>query len=104
MNKQAEYQATWRKKNPNYQKIYNRQHTLVVGGKRIVVNKRTRPDTCEVCEMVGDYTGDRLSYHHWNDSNPHLGLWLCFMCHRMAEGVDRGLYTIYLKKKAEVNI
>ena len=36
-----------------------------VGGRlRVLVDKRTRPDTCEVCEMVGDYTGDRLSYHH----------------------------------------
>lgn len=100
MNKQAEYQPRWRERNPDYQKVYNRQHTFMVGGRRIVINKRPRPDTCEVCGKAVN----KLDYHHWDNNNPHLGLWLCWWCHRMAEGLDKGLHTTYFQRKAEVNI
>lgn len=58
-----------------------------INGKRtwIRVNKRPYPESCELCHNSG-----KLSWHHWNDSKPQIGLWLCFRCHQFAEGVDKG--------------
>ncbi len=59
--------------------------TVVDGKKTIVRNlsKRPRPDRCELC-------GDRpaKSYHHWDEDDPSVGLWLCFRCHMAAEVMD----------------
>jgi len=89
---------------PNYDKDrirnYARQHLLIINGKRVVINKRPRPNACEIC--VREIK--RLDYHHWNDTNPEWGLWLCPSCHNMAEGIDKDYHTIYLKLKAQVMI
>lgn len=59
-----------------------------IEGKLVVLTglrKRDYPYMCELCgrQMVG-----RLSYHHWIDCMPHIGLWLCRSCHLIAEAVD----------------
>lgn len=77
------------------QKEYNRQHSLTINGKRVRLNKRPRPNACEVCGIVVD----RLDYHHWDDEHPCLGLWLCLSCHKMAERIDKGLHITYLREK-----
>ncbi|MBU2060034.1 MAG: hypothetical protein KKB38_20155 [Gammaproteobacteria bacterium] len=79
-----------------YKKEYARKHVLMVNGKTTVVNKRPRPnDTCELCSRVVD----RLHYHHWDDGNPHLGVWVCSSCHKLCESVESGLHTKYLELK-----
>jgi hypothetical protein len=30
----------------------------------------------------------RLEYHHWDDSRPSMGIWMCYQCHRLAERID----------------
>ncbi len=83
----AEYQREWRVRNPvrfkehKYRyKLYSRQNYLngVKTPKRVVTNN------CEVCGGKAV----KLYYHHWDDSNTLLGMWLCYSCHRVAEYVD----------------
>lgn len=53
------------------------------------------------CEMCGN-TKWRISYHHWDDSRPSVGLWLCRHCHDIAEAVEKKLEIKYLELKKEV--
>jgi hypothetical protein len=53
------------------------------------------------CEMCGN-TKWRISYHHWDDSKPSVGLWLCPHCHDIAEAVESKLEIKYLELKKEV--
>ncbi len=101
----ADYQRDWRERNPARAKEirtkYHRQNVLVVRGKATVVRKRPRPvDTCELC---GD-SFDRLNYHHWDDDAPHLGIWVCFMCHQLVEAVDKGFVEGYLERYKELKL
>ena len=45
--------------------------------------KRQKPDTCELCGSAGS-----LGWHHWNNSNASMGLWVCFHCNAFAEAID----------------
>lgn len=56
------------------------------------LHKRPRPETCEMC---GEGQGKRLYYHHWDDDDPSLGIWVGFKCHRLVELVDsKGIYGV----------
>ncbi len=97
------------KKNASMRKYseHSATGTMVEGKKTVVRNltKRPRPDKCEMCE-------DRpaKAYHHWNDEDPSIGLWLCFRCHMAAEVMDDSpnldLFTVYidLKEKAALEV
>lgn len=70
------------------------------------LNKRPYSDECELC---GKLRERHHHYHHWDDSNPSMGLWLCFKCHRMAELMDslgpRGVIALmskYERRKIEI--
>lgn len=93
-----EYARQWRIRNPNYSREYLRRRHLMVGGRHVTVSKRPRPDRCEVCgrEVA------RLDYHHWDDRHPCLGLWLCHICHKMADSVDKGYHIVYLQEKEDM--
>jgi len=86
----------------NYSRNYKRQNILVIDGKVVRVNKRPRPDNCEVCGRIVK----RLDYHHWDDDKPEFGIWLCQSCHKMAEGIDKDLHGkyIFLKESILLNI
>uniref|UniRef100_A0A6M3JJM6 Putative HNH endonuclease n=1 Tax=viral metagenome TaxID=1070528 RepID=A0A6M3JJM6_9ZZZZ len=95
----VEYNKKWREEHPEavkeWQRSYHERKRLRVNGKTISVNKRPKTIGCEMCgEIV-----NRLEYHHWDDEHPCLGLWLCWNCHRIAEGVDKNLHFIYLREK-----
>ncbi len=63
-------------------------------GKTVYLNapyKRSKPDKCELCNRTTKYLG----YHHWNDSNPSVGLWLCAHCHIFAEHVENSMIHVY---------
>ncbi len=52
------------------------------------LNKAPYPDDgCEMCKKIDQ----RLAYHHWNDNNPSMGMWLCGQCHWFVEGIEKGL-------------
>lgn len=85
-------------------KLPNRDYYLgtVINGKYVVLhlpNKRHHPGYCELCG--NDNT--RLGYHHWDDSCPSKGLWLCHKCHMLAEATDGGISSDkYLRLKMGV--
>lgn len=60
--------------------------------------KRIKPTECELCGEERAH----LHYHHWDNENPSIGLWLCYRCHMFAERAD-ALTDWYfeLKEKAE---
>lgn len=60
---------------------------LRVGTKRFnALHKRSYPldGRCEICSIeLGQYC-----YHHWDNGNLNLGVWLCGRCDYFAEGLD----------------
>lgn len=74
------------------------------GGVVLKVVKRDYTNKCEICGK----DNCKLDYHHWDNSNYMKGLWLCRVCHYVAESVDaideinsRSQKYIELKKKLE---
>lgn len=84
-------------KHREYQLRYKRQHYLSTKTGRIRVDKRLYPSDqcCEVCGV----NHKRLMYHHWDDADPSKGVWVCYLCHQLSEGIDRGLVPKYLGLK-----
>ena len=63
--------------------------------------KRAYLGFCEVCGRA-ILDGEHKSYHHWDNELPAMGIWVCYKCHKIIEGVDEGISELYLKKKAEI--
>ena len=66
------------------------RHTQLGNDRRTWLGLSKRPYTNGICELCQGKV-DRMHYHHWDDENPSLGLWLCPDCHRHAEGFDWAL-------------
>lgn len=84
-----------------------RQRTrLTTGGKRYIgLSKRPYPlnGKCEICNIELD----QYDYHHWDDNNLSLGIWVCKSCDYLAEGIDEidknpWKVDIYRRLKEEV--
>ena len=59
----------------------------IINGKFVLVkvkNKRPRPSFCELCHKEKKVLG----YHHWNNDNLAMGIWLCLRCHNFVEVID----------------
>lgn len=69
---------------------------------RMLVNrfadKPPKPDKCPLC---GDGTG-RFYWHHWDDNNLRLGVWLCPHCNTIVELEDRDLVQRYRRLKRKL--
>ena len=78
-----------------------RHNRIFSNHKYIYVTKRKHPnnDECEICKKV-----TILSYHHWDDSKPELGMWLCISCHVAVEQFEKipNLKSIYEKMKVKI--
>ena len=97
-HKSPEALSLFRAKRQMHRK-YNRLTTTINGvHKAYKVRKRPKPECCELCrEEIS-----KLLWHHWDDEHLEWGMWLCWRCHRFAEGVERGLHEeayINLKEK-----
>lgn len=79
---------------------YARKHELTLSGGRRVsgLDKRDYTGYCEICHK----TGKMLHYHHWNDKSLNLGMWICLLCHRAAEALEKGITNKYFSLKKEV--
>jgi hypothetical protein len=58
-------------------------------GNHITLKTHKRPypiDGCEICHKI-----TKLDYHHWDDNNPHWGLWLDHGCHMAVELLEKGI-------------
>lgn len=82
------------------------EYHLFIGGKRYYrLYKRPYPldGRCELCDMkFGKY-----DYHHFDDNNLSLGIWVCSSCDFLVEGLDEvdsnpWKVDIYRKLKNEV--
>ncbi len=67
---------------------------------KIKCEKKDYPSNneCELCKRIRK----RLSYHHWDDDKPWLGMWLCNTCHFTAENIDKNLHCNYLLIKSKI--
>lgn len=71
------------------------RRTVLGTGNRLVtgLSKRPYPGYCELC---GREQEKRLYYHHWDDADLNLGIWMCHWCHQIAEAIDRGTDIVKL--------
>lgn len=94
----------WAKRNwylRNHKAVLRCARQSQLGGKWRGLHKRPYTGHCELC---GETIDSRLHYHHWDDEEPSLGLWLCAQCHRYAEGFDnvgdtKSLFELYISIK-----
>lgn len=64
--------------------------------------KQNKPATCELCHKDSGH----LCYHHWDNSNPSMGLWICNPCNLFAEAIDLSGTSIkdnYLTLRAQLD-
>jgi len=60
-----------------------------LGGQFTGLNKRPYPNACELCkERIPAHLMKQLVYHHWDDSEPSMGIWVHQQCHHICEAVD----------------
>jgi len=107
--RKIQWKKKWRERNPEknrelIRRATERQRQTTVrstDGVRVATNKRLRTnDTCELCGKIGV---KKLDYHHWDDSNPNLGLWVCYPCHRDIESYDNGLIDRYINLACNID-
>jgi len=89
---------------------YFRAHALktTLNGREITVEglqKRPRPNECEICGRTEPEI-KILQYHHWDDGNLSMGIWVCYFCHMAVTCYEKGwtdrYLTRYLAKKSEI--
>ena len=92
----------WRKENRDLyneqQREYFRKNYIHTINGHIRVNKRPRPNNCEVCGRVKDI----LHYHHWDDIQPEFGIWVCRPCHFLISDFESGKITEKIMKYLEL--
>jgi len=83
---------------------YARQNYIGVrsGNKRYYVKAENKRDYTGQCEMC-DRSDRRLVYHHWDDSDYSLGIWICQGCHNAAHVVEAGLDLTYRELKDRIS-
>lgn len=61
-------------------------HLFIRGKRHYGLHKRSYPldGKCEICNMELD----KYCYHHWDNNNLNLGIWVCGACDYLAEGLD----------------
>lgn len=83
------------------QKEYMRIHVLGTTGKYYTgLNKRPYPQYIR-CELCGNIS-KKLDYHHWDDNNPNLGIWVCYKCHSVCEAIEHQQFTSISEKYKEM--
>lgn len=90
-------------KSPQALRMYFREHPEIHWGGN---SDRPRPESCELCGA----SPKKLVHHHWDDSNPKKGIWVCNRCHLVVEYYDKivagelsEVIESYLKLKKELD-
>lgn len=98
------YRDYYLKNKENYLKNsrnYRRKNCLTTNGIKLThIQKRSYPQN-QICELCGRQV-KRLAYHHWDDKNLMLGIWICWRCHFLVEIFEDGLHETILKKYIEL--
>lgn len=69
----------------------------IVDGKKVSLtglSKRPHSVTCELCGK----SPKKTDYHHWDNSNPNLGMWLCQRCHWFANWLELPAFLEVMEK------
>jgi len=82
------------------QQSYRRNNLLNFNGKNIRIKKREYFGKCEICGINKEFV--KYNYHHWDDTNPAKGIWVCCRCHTVVEGVERNIHNKYFNLKDQV--
>jgi hypothetical protein len=92
----------WLKNNKDKRLAWRRKKYLGRGdGFYKGLNKRDYSGKCEICGWIPN--GKKiLAYHHWDDTNPSKGLWVCYVCHCFVERMDKGFLPKYSTLRMEV--
>jgi len=77
-------------------KAYNEANYGIGGVKSIV--KPPMPIMCPLCESIPTI----FYWHHWDDSNRKIGMWLCPYCNHIVELEERGLVDKYRELKSSI--
>lgn len=76
---------------------------IMVDGKRTWIRthmKRPYSSICELCGCPDSGQSRGNSWHHWDDDHLEQGIWLCgYVCHAVAEGLERGVDVALLTQK-----
>lgn len=96
------YQYTY----PNRVNDSNRvtQLSTVMNGELVVLTGLHKRPYTRTCELCGKKPKGKLSYHHWLEDFPSIGLWVCFKCHMFAESIDDGMDQIEKYKTLKTSI
>lgn len=88
-----------KKKYRAWMKPITRQTTLGTHGETFRgLNKRPYTGYCELC---GKQVQRNMAYHHWDDLNFNLGIWVCVKCHYIVgafELVKSGKFLALIEK------
>jgi len=68
---------------PNQRRQKRQYHKLV-----------PRPEKPIICPLCGSIS-TLFYWHHWDDTKPRMGMWLCPYCNHIVELEDRGLVNNY---------
>jgi len=93
------------RKNYRIRRVINTRDSKTGKYKTLVLPKgEYKREYLGFCEVCGKEIQDTkyIGYHHWDDDLPAVGIWVCNGCHKMVEGIDRGLIEPYLTLKAKV--
>jgi hypothetical protein len=86
---------------------FDRNHRIATWtepkGKKIIIKgvaKRPMPNDlkCEICNKISK----RLSYHHWDNDNCSLGIWVCHACHQGCTFTEKNLDKKYKELKETI--
>ena len=76
-------------------------HTTINGVNKQyrVDGRRPKPEACELCGKLCNEETSRngLGWHHWDNDHLEWGLWLCTICHMMANEIEKGKVKKYLE-------
>jgi len=88
------YYQRHKKERLAYSKSYSKT-TISHNGKVILrnVDKPPKPELCRLCHRKS-----YLVFHHWEDSKPEIGFWICNPCHL---AIHRLIKTGILKPNIE---
>ena len=102
MAKCKQYQSEHKTEINIYKKDYNTKKQVRLKTKRVIhINNKPLYPLDKCCTICG-YAPRRLLYHHWDDIHPERGLWICRICHQIAEGVDKGNDEKYKSLKDKI--
>ncbi len=90
--KVVESTKRWLERHPHYVRdVYRRRRGVTKDGRVVFgLNRKPRSEVCELCRR----NSRRLHFHHWDDSDLNIGLWLCVPCDRLGEALDKGVVEI----------